>query len=93
MRQQHNAHLGGYRISGAPSSSSNILFLNGGIDPWHFLSNLQPGAGNYALLAPTGAHCRTMSAARPGDPADVTAVKAQAAAILADFLDGQGLQR
>lgn len=86
-----NAHLGGYRVAGPPSDSSNILFINGGVDPWHFLSNRpdnMAGQSNYALLAPTGAHCRTMSSSRPSDPADITAVKAEAAAILATFLDG-----
>ena len=88
-----NAVLGGYRVAGPPSSIDNILFVNGGVDPWHYLSvrpdNIQ-GQANFALLAPTGAHCRTMSSARAGDPPDVVAVKAQSAAILAAFLDGAG---
>lgn len=82
-----NDYLGGYDIA-----ASNILFTNGGVDPWHALSvtpanaNALQNASDYTVWIPTGAHCRNMFPSMPTDPADVKAARAQSATILANFL-------
>ena len=80
-----NAMLGGLAVG---ANAGRILFTNGLIDPWHALSVLPPNAtgGNAAILINDGAHCRQMQPSRPDDPADVKAARAQAATILAGWL-------
>jgi hypothetical protein len=62
------------------------------VDPWHYLSvrpdNINANDQDYAVWIPTGAHCRNMFPSSPNDPADVRAARAQAATILAQFLQG-----
>jgi hypothetical protein len=79
-----------------PGTSSRILWVNGGVDPWHFLSLLpqeNQNPANAAIVIPSGAHCRAMQPSRDSDPADVKAARLAAAAVLDGWLaaaDEQG---
>jgi serine protease 16 len=76
----NNDMLGGQRPGG-----SRILFINGGIDPWHSLSvtpfNID-NPNNAAVFIPSGAHCRQMLPSQPSDPEDVKLARLQCAAML-----------
>jgi thymus-specific serine protease len=85
-----NSYFGGYNLT-----TTNILYTNGGIDPWHYLSitpsNINPNGPQYdswAVWIPDGAHCSNMFPSSPNDRPDITKAKAESASILAQFLAG-----
>lgn len=48
---------------------SNVLFVNGGIDPWHSLSITENLSDSItAIVIPLGSHCENMSPAGPNSP-------------------------
>nr|XP_030705565.1 thymus-specific serine protease [Globicephala melas] len=60
---QTNSYYGG-QTPGA----TQVLFVNGDIDPWHVLSVTQPlGPSESALLIPNASHCLDMAPERPSD--------------------------
>ncbi|KAB0402633.1 hypothetical protein E2I00_000603, partial [Balaenoptera physalus] len=60
---QTNSYYGG-QTPGA----TQVLFVNGDIDPWHVLSITQPlGPSESALLIPSASHCLDMAPERPSD--------------------------
>uniref|UniRef100_A0A8C9DZ52 Serine protease 16 n=1 Tax=Phocoena sinus TaxID=42100 RepID=A0A8C9DZ52_PHOSS len=60
---QTNSYYGG-QTPGA----TQVLFVNGDIDPWHVLSITQPlGPSESALLIPNASHCLDMAPERPSD--------------------------
>lgn len=83
-----NDFMGGKAL-GTPGTSSRIVFINGGIDPWHALSILpseNSNPSNAAVFIPSGAHCRAMQPSSPSDPADVKAARLASAAVLDGWL-------
>ncbi|TKC33958.1 hypothetical protein EI555_011267 [Monodon monoceros] len=60
---QTNSYYGG-QTPGA----TQVLFVNGDVDPWHVLSITQPlGPSESALLIPNASHCLDMAPERPSD--------------------------
>ena len=81
-----NAYMGAKRIV---NGTSRVLFVNGGVDPWHTLSVNIPDVttpANAAVFMPASSHCRAMSSSNADDPAEVKAARAASAAVLADWL-------
>lgn len=73
-------------LGGAAIAGSHIIFVNGGVDPWHNLSVLETRPELLSVFIPTGAHCRQMRASSDSDPEDVKEARAQIAAQLAVWL-------
>jgi len=71
---QTNALYGGNDLS--PWGPTNILFVNGNIDPWHALSvttNLSPSL--QAILIDGTAHCANVEPSSPNDPPSLVAAR------------------
>ena len=71
------------------NETDRILWVNGGIDPWHTLSVLPGDLSNKnsaAVWIPSCAHCRAMLSSRANDPQDVKDARALSAATLAAWL-------
>jgi hypothetical protein len=77
----NNDLLGGQGIA-----ASRIVFVNGLVDPWHWLSVTETRPEQLAVIIPDGAHCSQMGSARPGDSPEVTKARAEIAAQLAIWL-------
>lgn len=68
-----NAYYGGDSADG-----SDILFVNGSIDPWHALSVLPPVHGMDASIFINGtAHCANMESDMPNDPKSLVEARQQ----------------
>eukprot|EP00392_Amoebophrya_sp_AT5.2_P016680 g16969.t1 len=70
-----------------PSSTSNIVFSNGLLDPWHpggYLQNLTESV--VALQIPSGAHHLDLRLPDKDDPQDVIAVRDQEKALVKKWL-------
>ena len=79
-----NAYLGGQDIKG-----TRIIFVNGDVDPWHFLSVYNQTAidpAQPAVLIPGGSHCSQMGTPSDSDPPALIAAHAEINAFLAQFL-------
>ncbi|XP_036737915.2 thymus-specific serine protease [Manis pentadactyla] len=60
---QTNSYYGGQTLG-----ATQVLFVNGDIDPWHVLSVTQVlGPSKSALLIPGASHCLDMAPERPAD--------------------------
>ncbi|XP_008071007.1 thymus-specific serine protease [Carlito syrichta] len=60
---QTNSYYGGQM-----PRATQVLFVNGDIDPWHVLSITQAlGSSESALLIPAASHCLDMAPQRPSD--------------------------
>ncbi|EGD75014.1 hypothetical protein PTSG_07238 [Salpingoeca rosetta] len=64
-----NANYGGYDVAG-----TNIVYVNGLIDPWHALSRTDTALpdGCDAIVIPQTAHCANMYPPSPDDPPALT---------------------
>lgn len=74
------------------SQASNIVFVNGNIDPWHALSvwKQAPSIKNNVttVFIDKGAHCSNMSPYRPGkDPISIKQAQDQIRAIIGQFIE------
>jgi len=59
---------------------SRVLFVNGGLDPWHSLSITKSISPELPALFITGtSHCANMFRAKPGDPPSLAIAQAQIA--------------
>ncbi|KAH3770490.1 hypothetical protein DPMN_171777, partial [Dreissena polymorpha] len=79
-----NDYYGGNR-----TQQSKIVFVNGSIDPWHWLSILtnQTALHQYAVFIPGTAHCADLGTARDSDPAALSAARQEIAGLVAQFLE------
>jgi len=69
-----NAYYGGKD----PKGATNILFVNGSLDPWHALSITQTNLPGIATILINGtAHCADMSPAKSTDPPGLAQAQAQ----------------
>jgi thymus-specific serine protease len=78
-----NALLGGQGIRG-----TRIVFANGSVDPWHFLS-VYTGSNNAtmpAVFIEGTAHCRNMLPSSPSDPPALKAARVEINNYLAEFI-------
>jgi len=67
-----NAYYGGTN----PVGASNIVFVNGLIDPWHALSITQTISNSLpAVFISVGSHCSDMGATKTNDPPELTAAR------------------
>jgi serine protease 16 len=79
-----NAYLGGQGIKG-----TRIVFVNGDVDPWHWLSvynastfdPMQP-----VVFIPGGSHCSNMGTPSDNDPPALIAAHAEIDGFIAQFL-------
>ncbi len=79
-----NALLGGQGIRG-----TRIVFANGSVDPWHYLSVFQASSNNAtmpAVFIPGTAHCRNMIPSSPNDPPALVAARKEINSYLATFI-------
>ncbi|CAD7950399.1 unnamed protein product [Amoebophrya sp. A25] len=68
--------LGAWQFEAFPESTSNIVFSNGLLDPWHpggYLKNLTDSV--VALQIPSGAHHLDLRLPNKDDPTDVLAIR------------------
>jgi len=81
---QTNAYYGGNNLLDGPT---NILTINGNIDPWHSLSIYWSEApGITAILINGTAHCADMDPAVPGDPPGLADAQKQTSATIGAML-------
>jgi serine protease 16 len=69
-----NQYYGGNQPAG-----DRIVYVNGSIDPWHWLSVLAsiPGSDQSAIYIPGTAHCANMHASQPSDPEPLKQARVQ----------------
>jgi len=83
--QFSNAYTGGAQIQ-----SSNIIFVNGNLDPWSRLSvtntSGQNGPGVSAVLIDGTAHCRNMYPSRDTDPQPLKDARVKINALLSEIM-------
>ncbi len=76
------SNYGGYGFAG-----SNVVFPNGAVDPWHYLSVLSnSGPGITAILIPGTAHCADMYPSSPNDPPELVAARQQVTSLIQSWL-------
>eukprot|EP01062_Namystynia_karyoxenos_P073385 TRINITY_DN7018_c0_g1_i1.p1 TRINITY_DN7018_c0_g1~~TRINITY_DN7018_c0_g1_i1.p1 ORF type:complete len:547 (+),score=154.50 TRINITY_DN7018_c0_g1_i1:135-1643(+) len=70
-------HFGGYNIPEGRMGISNMIWSNGGRDPWHGGGFLVPGnvSGSVWIFMPEGAHHSDMRGPNPADPPSVVAAR------------------
>lgn len=73
---------------GNHTQQTRIIFVNGSIDPWHWLSILrnQTSLGEYAVFIQGTAHCADLGTAKSTDPPSLTLARMQIAGLLNSFL-------
>ncbi|WAR11720.1 TSSP-like protein [Mya arenaria] len=71
------------------TAQSNIVFVNGNIDPWHYLSILadQEMYRNVAVFIDGTAHCADLGSSKPTDPESLTDARMAIARYVTQFLD------
>ncbi|KAL4234124.1 Thymus-specific serine protease [Mactra antiquata] len=74
---------------GNKTQQSNIVFVNGSIDPWHWLSVLsnRTDVGEYSVFIPGTAHCADLRPQSDNDPAALKEARQQIAGLVSQFLD------
>lgn len=74
---------------GADPQSTNVVFVNGSIDPWHALSILtsNPNFNITAIYIEGTAHCANMRKAKANDPPGLAVAQQQIAQILHAWVD------
>ena len=89
--------FGGYALAdGAGVGVSQIIWSNGGLDPWHgggFLTPGDPASGNHWVFMPNGAHHLDLRAPHPDDPPDVTAARQLEESIIRGWIDAAARRR
>jgi hypothetical protein len=66
---------------------SNVLFVNGLVDPWHVLSVLKDVSPTVqTAIIPQGAHCSSMYPASPDDSPEQTAARVKILKLLTEWL-------
>jgi len=73
-------------LGGAEIAATNVVYVNGLIDPWHALSVLESRGGARAVVVDDTAHCRTMAPARAGDEPALVAARKEIADQIAAWL-------
>eukprot|EP00123_Amoebidium_parasiticum_P015992 comp23234_c0_seq3/m.37911 comp23234_c0_seq3/g.37911 ORF comp23234_c0_seq3/g.37911 comp23234_c0_seq3/m.37911 type:complete len:140 (-) comp23234_c0_seq3:652-1071(-) len=77
-------YYGGLRIA---QVSSNIVFPNGSLDPWHVLSVLKTDNPNIATILINGtAHCADMYAPEPRDKIELRCARTEIDALIGQWL-------
>ena len=99
--------FGGYKISDNPEGVTNLIWSNGGMDPWHgggFYPRDKPGAAgmegkthvqrgsNHYIWIRRGAHHGDLRSASPGDPEELTAARELETSIIAGWIKAAGAQ-
>jgi len=83
--------FGGYKLGDGLTAASNIIWSNGGLDPWHGGGFLTPHAGanhsNHWIFMERGAHHLDLRAPHPADPPEVTAARAKEEDIIRGWID------
>ena len=79
-----NAYLGGQDIKG-----TRIVFVNGDVDPWHWLSVYNASTfdpNQPVVFIPGGSHCSNMGTPSDNDPPALIAAHAEIDGFIAQFL-------
>jgi lysosomal Pro-X carboxypeptidase len=97
--------FGGYKISDNSEGVTNLIWSNGGMDPWHgggFYPGDKPGAAgmegkthvqrgsNHYVWIRRGAHHGDLRSASSGDPEELTAARALETDIIAGWIKAAG---
>lgn len=87
-------HWGGYNIGDGKAGMTNIIWSNGGLDPWHgggFMQQHYKGDaesnGIHFFFMPQGAHHLDLRGPNPEDPANVTATREAEEAIIKGWIE------
>lgn len=85
-------HWGGYAIGDGKAGVTNLIWSNGGLDPWHGGGFLTPHAGGaddgiHWFFMPEGAHHLDLRGPHPSDPANVTATREAEEAIIKGWIE------
>lgn len=85
-------HWGGYAIGDGKTGVTNLIWSNGGLDPWHGGGFLNPHAGGedagiHWFFMPEGAHHLDLRGPHPSDPANVTATREAEEAIIKGWIE------
>eukprot|EP00127_Corallochytrium_limacisporum_P001480 Clim_evm4s59 gene=Clim_evmTU4s59 len=75
------------RYGGKAYAGSSVLFVNGGIDPWHVLSVLDPDSPDLStVFNPASAHCADMLLPSDGEAQGVDEMRGQVRIFVANLL-------
>jgi len=66
--------------------TTNVIVINGSIDPWHALGILEDEPGVPSAYVTGTAHCADMLGARSNDPAELTAAREKITASIEEWL-------
>lgn len=83
--ERSNAKYGGISLA----NLTNVVFVNGLIDPWHELSVLKESSKNpsvTAIVIPETAHCIDMVAKTQNDPPSLSKAREQITKAIGQFL-------
>jgi lysosomal Pro-X carboxypeptidase len=81
---------GGFHIGDGHTGVTNLIWSNGGLDPWHGGGFLRPFENTDELhwfFLPEGAHHLDLRGPHPADPANVTATRAAQETILRGWIE------
>ncbi|GFO16552.1 thymus-specific serine protease [Plakobranchus ocellatus] len=70
-------------------TEDRIVFVNGAIDPWHYLSITKSLPQAEAIYIPGTAHCANMYPPSPEDPGPLTAARARIEVLIGQWLRPQ----
>ena len=97
--------FGGYKISDNPEGVTNLIWSNGGMDPWHgggFYPGDKPGAAgmegkshvqrgsNHYIWIRRGAHHGDLRSSSPEDPEELTSARALEIEIISGWIKAAG---
>ena len=82
--QYTNTDFGGFGYQG-----TNVIFVNGKIDPWHIISIFEenPNPGISLIYSEEFAHCAEMRATRPSDTQQMLDVRARIVSFISKCLN------
>jgi len=87
--------FGGYKLGDGKLNVSQLIWSNGGLDPWHgggFLKPGSPNTGNHWIFMERGAHHLDLRAPHPEDPPEVTAAREKEEAIILSWIEAASLK-
>jgi hypothetical protein len=84
--QNTNTDFGGYSYQG-----TNVMFVNGKIDPWHIISIFEekPNPETNIIYSEEFAHCAEMRATRPSDTQQMLDVRARIVSFIESILENK----
>ena len=81
-----NVYYGGLKYNG-----TNVIFVNGKIDPWHAMSffTQKPNPSTEIIYLQETAHCADMRSSRPTDSLEMQSARSQISTIIENWIHGK----